>query len=456
MTSNKPQPGSGDFKLTMPIEKSYEKDVDGRTVRFIGGIASGTDLDYDGERMAKSAIDAFVKAIEEGFYLPNGKFTMIPLRSGHRKEWDDILGWVSKAEIDSNNNLWIEAELADTSAAQDLYKVLTTPQQHGRPVELGFSVGGTIKKAVRVWDESTKKSIREIQDVALREISVVGSPAFPTAYVEALYKSVNWDDVPAPSQEVTQENDMIAPVEKTESTQDALKEQAADGPLSDEQAVQLNEIEGEKVQEQEQADVAAQDSETTTDTQSSAANVGNADNADNNDGAAAEAASTAEVQQTAGTDPQAGSDSTEKSIYYTEEARDLRELVGKLEDQLVEIRRMMGGDKSKEEVTSDPTIVVAKSESNETPGDTDRIVTAVTAAFEAFKKDVIDPIVADMQAVKSTVDEISTETVDKSMAVRTAKEDEVDAVEKFRSKVGGQRNPNVIGEAVRMAYERSR
>lgn len=449
----KPKPGDNTFRLTMPIEKSYTKEVDGRTVRFIGGIASGTDLDYDGERMAKSAIEAFVKAIDEGYYLPDGKFTMIPLRSGHRKEWDDILGWISKAEIDNNNNLWIEAELADTSKAEDLFKQLTGIQKPGRPVQLGFSVGGTIKKAVRIWDDSAKKSIREIQDVQLREISVVGSPAFPTAYVEALYKSVNWDDVPAPSQEVTQENTMIAPVDKTE-----VKEQAAEGPLSVEQAVQLNDAEGSKVPAQEEKDLAEQQG-TTVETQesstaqsesadSSAANVGNAQ-ADSNAGNTEEAAKAA--------DPQ-GSEAS-KSVYFSEDASTLGELIQKLEAGLAEIRNLMSGDKSKVETTDTTTDVAkaetAKTEDTEKP-ESDRIVTAVTAALETFKTTVIDPIMADMQTVKSSVEEMGGGAVDKSIAVRTAKEDEQDAVEKFRSKVAGQRNPNVIGEAVRVAYERNR
>jgi HK97 family phage prohead protease len=438
----KPVPGDGTFKLTLPIQMSYEKDVDGRSVKFIGGIASGTDLDYDGERMAKSAIEAFVKAIDEGYYLPNGKFTMIPLRSGHRKEWDDILGWVSKAEIDSHNNLWIEAELADTSSADDLYKALTTPQRHGRPTELGFSVGGTIRKAGRVWDENTKKSVREIQDVALREISVVGSPAFPTAYVEALYKSVDWDAIPLPNEEGSQERDMIAPVEKNDDVQDAAKE----GPLTDEQAVALNEEQAPAAEAQEEKDLAEQGA-TTTETQESttqeSANVGNA-SADSNESAK----STAEVSKT---DSQTD---TEKAVYWTEEARDLRELVGKMEEQLSEIRRMMGGDKSKVEETDtaavEKTETVVETETVTTKSESiDPVVKAVQAALEAFKTEHLNPLVADMQAVKSTVEEMGGEAVDKSLAVRTAKEGEGDAIEKFRSRMKTNKTSNPISEAVR-------
>lgn len=183
-----------DFKITCSIAKAYEKNVDGILKRFIGGLASGTQVDLEGERMADSAIQAFKKAIDEGMTLPDGQWSLIPLRSGHRHEWDDVLGWITGAEVDKENNLWIEAELDhENPVSVSLFKKLTRTPEHGKPVKLGFSVGGTVNRAGYEWDEDINDFTKTYYDVSLREVSVVSQPAYPTSYLYALNKSVNWD-----------------------------------------------------------------------------------------------------------------------------------------------------------------------------------------------------------------------------------------------------------------------
>lgn len=183
-----------DFKITCSIAKAYEKNVNGVLRRFIGGLASGTQLDLEGERMAESAIQAFKKAIDEGMTLSDGQWSLIPLRSGHRHEWDDVLGWITGAEVDKENNLWIEAELDhENPVAVGLFKKLTRAPEHGKPVKLGFSVGGTVNRAGYEWDDEINDFAKTYYDVALREVSVVSQPAYPTSYLYALNKSVNWE-----------------------------------------------------------------------------------------------------------------------------------------------------------------------------------------------------------------------------------------------------------------------
>lgn len=183
-----------DFKITCSIAKAYEK-KDGNIIRrFIGGLASGTEIDLEGERMAESAISAFQKAISEGMTLPDGQWSMIPLRSGHRNEWDDQLGWIVGAEVDKEYNLWIEAELdQENPVAMSLYKKLTKKAEHGKPLKLGLSVGGTVVDAGYELNEQTQEFTKTYYDVNLREVSVVSQPAYPTSYLYALNKSVDWD-----------------------------------------------------------------------------------------------------------------------------------------------------------------------------------------------------------------------------------------------------------------------
>lgn len=403
--------GTNEFKLTMPISKSYEKKGDdGATHLYVAGIASGTGLDLDGERMAKSAIDAFKKAIDEGIVTPQGKWGHVPLRSGHRKEWDDVLGWITKAEVDDQHNLWIEAELDDTSSvAKDLFAKLNRGDRPGKPVQLGFSVGGSIKKASREWDANVGRSIRIIEDVILKEISVVGQPAYPTAYVEALTKSVNWDEVPLTKEEATKELAMF---------------------------------ENEKVTVDKAAHVEDKETEVTKT---------EADEQSGADDAASVDKSTEEVGTT--TDPK-DDNAAEKSVYYSESAEGFKDLLTKLQSQLDEIKALVGDSskavadtKDEAEVTKTETKVEKAEEKVETTSVEksveDRVADAVTAALNAFKTEHIDPIT-------KAVEEIAAQPVDKSLSVRTAKEAE-SALEKFHSKVSSTKNPSIIGEAVRLA-----
>jgi len=186
-----------EFKITCSIAKAYERQ-DGAVIRkFIGGLASGTQVDLEGERMASTAIEAFQRAIQSGTTLSDGQWSLIPLRSGHRHEWDDVLGWITGADIDAESNLWIEAELdQENPVAMGLFKKLTRTPELGKPLKLGLSVGGTVLRAGYESDDISGGVTKVYYDVDLREVSVVSQPAYPTSYLFALNKSVDWDNLP--------------------------------------------------------------------------------------------------------------------------------------------------------------------------------------------------------------------------------------------------------------------
>jgi len=183
-----------EFRITCSIAKAYERQ-DGAVIRkFIGGLASGTQVDLEGERMAETAIQAFQRAIKSGMTLSDGQWSLIPLRSGHRHEWDDVLGWITGADVDAEHNLWIEAELdQENPVAMGLFKKLTRPPELGKPLKLGLSVGGSVVSAGYESDDLTGSMTKVYYDVDLREVSVVSQPAYPTSYLFALSKSVDWD-----------------------------------------------------------------------------------------------------------------------------------------------------------------------------------------------------------------------------------------------------------------------
>ena len=398
--------GTDEFRMAMPIEKAFEKEVDGNTRLYIAGLASGTTVDLDEERMAESAIHAFQKAIEDGITLePSGVWSLIPLRSGHRKEWDDILGWVVKAEVDDKKQLWIEAELANTSAARDLYTVLTEPQRHGRPVQLGFSVGGKIKKASREWNQERNKSIRVLEEIALGEISVTGRPAFAPSYVEALTKSVNWDKVPLTQQEV--------------ANNPALKESIME------------------------KDVQQVDTGSTTN-----ATAQNTDAAAENANAQVPPVNNPTLSDTPGSDaaqvqgaPQNGNADVAN---LTQQVQSLTQTVQNLQTT---VQTLANSDKSAEKPAQVATVTPDANAEKSVD-----IAALLANAFASFKTDTIDPLLTELQTVKSSVAEIAGQPVDKSLSVRRSKEVET-AVEKFHEEVKANKNISPIATAVRLAVK---
>src|SRR5688500_12189190 len=216
----------GQFHIALPIQKSYSVTENGETKMVIAGVASGTSVDLESDRMTDAAINAFQKAVEHGIVDKDGTHSFIPLRTGHRKEWSDILGYVTKATVDENNNLWIEAELDETSSvARDLFHKLRVGSRPGKPLKLGFSVGGFITKARNEFDTLSKKMVRVIEDVLLDEISVVGSPAFAPSVVDVLTKCTRWEDVPTYYDEENSNMDLLEAAAKAK--EEYLAEQAA-------------------------------------------------------------------------------------------------------------------------------------------------------------------------------------------------------------------------------------
>lgn len=173
------------------VVKSVEIEV---VTPYIRGKASGVSRDLDGERMSESAIVSMQKSIANGIVADDGELGPIPLMSEHEYGWDDHLGYLTKAWIDDNFDLWIEAELIpDHPRSQYLYKTLTT--NTGTRKKHGLSVGGYVLDAGYEFDEEIGKSVRVFTDIGLYEVSVTSRPAYATAFLDSLAKSVSWERV---------------------------------------------------------------------------------------------------------------------------------------------------------------------------------------------------------------------------------------------------------------------
>lgn len=210
---------SNPFEVNMYVEKSYE---DGANhVKKIRGVASGPKKDRQGHMFSFEGVKSIQKAIEEGHIDDDGDWSEIPLVYEHETKWDSEVGWVTKAEIDDDGQLWIEAELDDTSLkAMELYKRLNTPKRNGKMRQFGLSVKGQVTHYHKVWDEIQKSFVPVFNKMRLDEISVTSQPCYPADAYLAIAKSLNADSQEEVS-EMTQESNKN--VEKSIFNREPLK-----------------------------------------------------------------------------------------------------------------------------------------------------------------------------------------------------------------------------------------
>lgn len=152
---------SGDFPFTFFIEKAVPLTEDGKLI--VEGIASTLNVDHDNERMAKDALHAMARVINE---------KGVPLRMEHSKSDEAVLGDVYKAWVDDRNQLWIRAAI---DPVHDTGASVHSDMKLGK--KYGLSVGGRVKNAVRELVESTGNYVKTFYDVILDEVSVTRRPA---------------------------------------------------------------------------------------------------------------------------------------------------------------------------------------------------------------------------------------------------------------------------------------
>ena len=463
----------GQFHLAMPIQKTASVTEDGETKMVIAGVASGASTDLEADRMTPAALGAFQKAVEVGIVDKDGVHSHIPLRTGHRKEWSDILGWVTKATVDDDNNLWIEAELDETSSiARDLFHKLKVGSRPGKPLKLGFSVGGFITKARKEYDTLTKRAVRVIEDVLLDEISVVGSPAYAPSFLDVLTKSTRWEDVPTTYHQGEDSMSLMEVIAKAKEevraeleAENALNlskananeqsvEVANAGTVSDQGEPTTQGAPQVAVQNGEEVLVPNDNSETTTAvvTQTANDNV-NTDNVEVVDNAAAavddatqarEAAADEARAQAADANAQGANVDTNASSGLNPQEGALKELQDQVRSLSESIAQLMAAQQSNATPVT-KTVEVEAASSNATAespveqaevltkSTQDYVVEAVTNALVAFKEEFLDPMTTQLQKMESTIDQVAKTPMDKSIAVES--QTPRTTVEEFRKRL---------------------
>lgn len=165
----------GRFSFETGMLKAYlVTDEKGIAHKMIRGIASDDRIDRQGERFSSKAVQKMVDTAKQ--YLT--------LFSNHDHSWEDTLGHVVGAEM-ANGSFKVECELESDTAEPRVEKLWNKLMSGTR---LAFSIGGRVLHSF--VEEVNGVQVRVLDDLELLELSVVGIPANPRTFVEAIAKSL--------------------------------------------------------------------------------------------------------------------------------------------------------------------------------------------------------------------------------------------------------------------------
>lgn len=158
--------GKALFKMFIPFDsekllKSIEKDG----IKFLKGVASGAKVDREDDQIDQRFVEKMKKSA-----------VGLPVFVDHKHDNDHLIGSISSVEEVEDFVPVTELEPEDEN--QYVRKVL---RRIAKIKGYGYSVGGEITKAVKVWDESLGRFIRKILDGNIYEVSVVPIPAYGDA-----------------------------------------------------------------------------------------------------------------------------------------------------------------------------------------------------------------------------------------------------------------------------------
>lgn len=163
-------------KFFIKIQKAYQDNGNW----FVQGVASGTAIDRDEEKMSKGVLEKFARSMP------------LPLTDNHPQDGGVLgeLGKVINAEVldDDMNSLFVKAQLdMDHPAVPYMVKQI----QKGK--KYAFSVEGLKPMTQQVWSESLKKMITEYVDVVPKAISITTEPSYTPSFMEVVAKSIKYN-----------------------------------------------------------------------------------------------------------------------------------------------------------------------------------------------------------------------------------------------------------------------
>lgn len=176
------------FSFWCPLEKAQEIDpTTGETVMKLGGIASTSDEDADGE-----------------FLDPKG-FDIRPLLESGMVNWHHqakgqpaaIIGEPTKAEI-RPEGLYIETQLYPSSKiAHDVWELAETLEKNSKTRRLGYSIEGKVVK--RKSDDKNSPDYKKIEKAIITGVAITHQPKNPKTFANIIKGEI--DDNPVDEEE---------------------------------------------------------------------------------------------------------------------------------------------------------------------------------------------------------------------------------------------------------------
>jgi len=168
----------GDFKVVMGAQ-FIEKSVGGEKKHFLKGVASGNWLDREDDIV----MPPFIQKMRE---VAKG----LPVFTDHVRTDENMIGSVVELESDDADVFDPITELEPPNENQIVKRL---QKRMAKGISYGYSIGGKITKAVKVWDETLQKFVRQIIDGDIYEVSVVPVPALEGTDVTMFKKTFSPD-----------------------------------------------------------------------------------------------------------------------------------------------------------------------------------------------------------------------------------------------------------------------
>lgn len=173
----------GNFNFWFPIEKSKtDKNPDtGEVIMKLGGIASTSDEDSDGEFLDPKGFDI----------QPLIKSGMVNWHHQTKGQPSAIIGEPSKAEI-RKDGLYLETILYPSSSiAKDVWELAQTLEKDSKTRRLGYSIEGRVLK--RKSNDRNSLDYKKIDKAIITGVAITHQPKNPKTFANIIKGELNND-----------------------------------------------------------------------------------------------------------------------------------------------------------------------------------------------------------------------------------------------------------------------
>ncbi|MFB3910435.1 MAG: hypothetical protein ACE15D_18755 [Candidatus Eisenbacteria bacterium] len=167
---------SGKFKINLFVSKAYE---DEKGDWYVEGIASGTRLDLQGDRMTPECIADMASQINSG---------QIPFCTTHwDSDWNEEIGYLVEGSVDPADQLFVRVWLDKTMPnTVTLWRKLHGVPESGIPArKLGMSIGGFVKTGHSEQRDGEWQYV--IEKLQLVHTVPTSMPAYPDAAIQNFF-----------------------------------------------------------------------------------------------------------------------------------------------------------------------------------------------------------------------------------------------------------------------------